>query len=611
MVLKPDHPKFTVLMANKAYLEATSTTEADLLGIGILEAFPENPGDTATGNVNTLRNALIECLTAKRQTVLPSQRYDIPIRGSSEFETRYWQASNSPIINDDGEVEFIIHIAIDITGAFQLARQERVAFEVAETRRKELHSLFMQAPGAICILRGPEFIFELVNPNYQQIFPGRNLLGKPVLEALPEFKEQKIYQVLKTVYDTGQVYEGNEILTQISRHEGSTPENIYWNFIYQPRYDAENKIDGIIVFAYEVTDLVIARQNIQKNEERLKLAVENAAAGVFDTDLKTGKSIVSLLHSQTFGYDTLQQDWSFERLLEHVIPEDQELAKAGYLQVRTEGALDTVLRIRRLDGALRWISIIGRVHYDSKGEPERIIGTTTDVTDKMEIQRQKDEFISTVSHELKTPVTSIKAYAQVLKKTLGGTENAQNLHFLERMQVQVDRLQFLIQSLLDITRIESGKLTLQPELFAMDKFLVEIVGDLQLITTTHKLIITESSPVQVFADQTRISQVLTNLITNAIKYSPLADKVNISLKQENSVMICCIQDFGVGIPEQEKPYVFGRFHQAEQLNKDSGMSLGLGLYISKEIVNREGGDIWFESEIGKGTTFCFSLPSCI
>ena len=176
------------------------------------------------------------------------------------------------------------------------------------------------------------------------------------------------------------------------------------------------------------------------------------------------------------------------------------------------------------------------------------------------------------------------------------------------MELQIGRLEALIRNLLEVTRIESRKLLLHPEQLRLDSFVKEIISELQVIISTHQLIITDNEVPFLIADPIRLTQVITNLVTNAVKYSPKAKEVQIAIKENNGSIICAIKDFGIGIPIKEQPLIFERFHQATHNNSNTGLSLGLGLYISKEIIVQAGGKIWVESEPGQGSTFYFSLP---
>lgn len=231
-----------------------------------------------------------------------------------------------------------------------------------------------------------------------------------------------------------------------------------------------------------------------------------------------------------------------------------------------------------------------------------------DITKQQELQKQKDEFISTVSHELKTPVTSIKAYAQLLSKSFPKDKTTPEAHFLDRMNLQVQRLELLIQDLLDVTRLDAGKFDLKVEVFDMAEITAELIQDLQLIIPSHTLTVNENVQAVIKADKGRIIQVITNLITNAVKYSPEAEQVTISSKTTGDFLIFSVADKGVGIAENQKEFLFDRFHQIQRANVGTGYNLGLGLYISREIITKLGGEIWLDSELNKGSTFYFSLP---
>ena len=270
---------------------------------------------------------------------------------------------------------------------------------------------------------------------------------------------------------------------------------------------------------------------------------------------------------------------------------------------RTEYQTD--YRIVFKDGSVRWLTALGIPRYAANGSYIGFVGSCTDITRQKHLELQKDEFISTVSHELKTPITSIKAYEALI--TRSQTVNDVKVQgFLSRMRVQINRLDTLVQDLLDISRIESGKLTFKDAEIEINIMLAELVNDLQLVFPSHRLIIIENHICKINADRNRLIQLVTNLIDNAVKYSPKADKVYISLICDNESLTCSIKDFGKGIYKEQQPYVFDRFYQVNDVYKSPG--LGIGLYLCREIVKRQNGAIWFDSLPGEGSTFYFKLP---
>ena len=229
--------------------------------------------------------------------------------------------------------------------------------------------------------------------------------------------------------------------------------------------------------------------------------------------------------------------------------------------------------------------------------------------EKLKIQQQqKDEFIGVASHELKTPVTSIKAYTQVLQKMLEKRGDIKEAEMIGRMDAQINRLTSLIGDLLDVTKINSGKLQFNYGEFDFNQMVKDLIEDLQRTTQKHTLIEKYADVGIVYGDKERLGQVITNLVTNAIKYSPHTDEIIISTSLKDDEVRLCVQDFGIGISKDKVDRVFEQFYRVSGDMQHTFPGLGLGLYISSEIIKREGGRIWVTSTEGKGSTFCFSLP---
>ncbi|MDE2590548.1 MAG: PAS domain-containing protein [Patescibacteria group bacterium] len=231
--------------------------------------------------------------------------------------------------------------------------------------------------------------------------------------------------------------------------------------------------------------------------------------------------------------------------------------------------------------------------------------TISDITRQKKLEQQKDDFIAMASHELKTPITSIKVFTQVLGKHFKDKKDSESQRILQKMDKNLDKLDELVRLLLDVSRIEQGKLQTKPEKFFVRELVEDIIEDIQPITR-HKLILDWRTTLYVYADKERIRQVLVNLITNAIKYSPHADKIIMRSKKNRNFVEISVEDFGIGISKKEQNKIFGRFYQADSNNTYPG--LGLGLYISQQIIKLNGGKMWVKSEEGKGSTFYFRLP---
>jgi signal transduction histidine kinase len=225
-----------------------------------------------------------------------------------------------------------------------------------------------------------------------------------------------------------------------------------------------------------------------------------------------------------------------------------------------------------------------------------------------ELEAKRNEFISMVVHELKTPLTSLKSAAQLLQKQSAKAGNEQMMRLTTRMDAQINRLTGLIDDFLDVTRITTGKLHFHEEFFAFDELVVEIVEELQPLTEQQELIIEGKSAATVWGDRMRIGQVITNLLTNAMKYAPRTDRILVKIEADADKITLRVQDFGPGIPKEFQAKIFDPFYRVERKEQKGTSGLGLGLHIAEEIIRRHKGEIWIESEEGKGTTFCFTLP---
>lgn len=222
--------------------------------------------------------------------------------------------------------------------------------------------------------------------------------------------------------------------------------------------------------------------------------------------------------------------------------------------------------------------------------------------------KKKDEFISIASHELKTPLTSIKATMQVLAKHEFDNEKDRKIHpFVIRANKQVKRLSEIVDNLLDVGRLSQEKVQLNNSHFLLYEAIIDCTTEIFSVVKTHQLEIAGEHHIEVFADKFRIEQVVVNLVSNAIKYSPQANKVLIDIQKQDGEVKISVRDFGIGIPAEHMPYLFGRYYRAHETSK-AFSGIGLGLYISYELIKRHNGDMGVNSEEGKGSTFWFTLP---
>jgi PAS domain S-box-containing protein len=372
----------------------------------------------------------------------------------------------------------------------------------------------------------------------------------------------------------------------------------------------KDKKNALILLAIEdITEHRFSEQRLRESAEKFRLLIENA----FDIITILSEEGVIIYESESIskilGYSPHERVGKKIFTDPIVHPEDLNTKKAAFQRALDdpEKIVRTEFRLQHKNGSYRDIEAV-YLNLISNPRIEGVVATYHDITDRKKVEKQKEEFVSIASHELKTPVTSLKAYAQILEDNFIKAKDKKSADLLEKMNKQVDRLTTLITDLLDFTRIQGEKLKLREENYNINELISEVVEEMQRTTKIHKIVTKLDRSVQMWGDRYRTGQVLTNLLSNAIKYSPHAKKIIVSSKLEKNLVRVCVQDFGLGIKKEVLDKVFERFFRVSESKLNTFPGLGLGLYIADEIIKRQGGTINVKSTDGKGSTFCFTLP---
>lgn len=297
-------------------------------------------------------------------------------------------------------------------------------------------------------------------------------------------------------------------------------------------------------------------------------------------------------------YDLGNRQWNIPKLrvlLEEILPEKNTIE-------------DFVVEHDFKDIGQKTMLLNARTLRQGPDKTSLILLAIEDITERKQLEQQKDEFISIASHELKTPITSVKAYAQILGQRFRKADDAKSVELVGKMDMQLDKLTSLIGDLLDVTKIEAGRIQFNESAFDFNELISATVEELQRTTRKHTFIKELESSITVIGDHDRIGQVITNFITNAIKYSPQADKIIVKTTTNNGNVTLSVQDFGLGLTKDDQARVFERFYRVSGSDQNTYPGLGLGLYISSEIIKRHKGRVWVEDKKIDGSTFCFSLP---
>jgi PAS domain S-box-containing protein len=380
--------------------------------------------------------------------------------------------------------------------------------------------------------------------------------------------------------------------------------------------------DGRLLYALGIVEDVNARKQAEiacsQSEERLRLAVEAGRMGVWDWWLGTGLVLWNECHYGLLGYRVGEVQPTYEVFRSRVHPDDlarlertHETAMRDHTEYRCEH------RVVWPDGSEHWLESLGRFHYDERGKPERMYGVLIDTTEKKrteqvlrESDRRKDEFLAMLAHELRNPIAAIGCALELIRyKGIDDDDVGWGLDVVDR---QVEHLSRLIDDLLDISRITRGKVELRKEHIDVRdviRLAVEAVRPL-IVAKKHELIVsTPNVPLDVLADQTRLEQVVGNLLSNAAKYTDEGGKIVVEASVEGDKVVIRVNDSGIGIPPQMLSQIFDLFTQVDTSLDRSQGGLGIGLTLVRTLVEMHGGSVSAASEgPGKGSEFTIRLP---
>ncbi|WP_431294571.1 PAS domain-containing sensor histidine kinase [Pedobacter sp. P26] len=584
--------KMVIKVANKAILKAWGRDNS-VIGQELAIALPELKDQPFLGILEEVRQTGIAYETKEDRVLLIN---------NGVLQTFYFDFIYKPLKDDNGQVWGIVNNATNVT-ELVIARLKIKASE--ELFRK----MIQDAPVAIGILRGENFIIEQANADLLKLWgKTEEVIGLRLIDGLPELKGQPFPDLLTQVYQTGVPHYGYETMARIERD--GVLQDYYFNFVYDPIRDQHNVVTGIMIVANEITSLVHSRMEMAKSEERFRnlLLDTPMATGYYETE----DIIISLANDEMLRF------WGKDKSvigkpMEEAIPELKgqpfidilkEVYRTGipYHADQQEALLPVNGKLEKV-----WFNFTYKPLRNAEGEVYAILHAAMDVTKQVQLQQQKDEFLGIASHELKTPVTSIKAYAQVMERMIRNDGDEKKADMVRKMDLQLNRLTGLIGDLLDVTKIQSGKMTFNPTKFDFDEVVREIVDEMQHITSKHYIKTDLNSNAMVYVDRERIGQVITNFLSNAIKYSTDANQIDVSTYVLNAEVILCVRDYGIGISKELQHLVFDQFYRVSGSLQHTYPGLGLGLYISAEIIKNERGRIWVESEEGQGASFCFAL----
>jgi signal transduction histidine kinase/CheY-like chemotaxis protein len=544
----------------------------------------------------------------------------VPIIRHGALQDVYWTYGYSPI--DEPEfphgVGGVLVICTETTE--QVLAKQRLSAE-----RERFVQLFDQAPTFLAVLRGPDHVIELANPEYLRLVGHRAVVGRKVADALPDAVEQGYLAILDEVYRTGKPFSANSsrYAVQVSP-EGPVDER-HVDFVYQPITGRDGSISGILVQGVDVSLRAEADRALALDRARLDYATRLSGIGFWYCDLPF----------EELEWDERVKDHFFFAASARITIDDFYARLHEEDRTPTRDAIDASIRNRTpydivyrtvhpTTGAIKWIRALGGTDYASDGTPTHFDGVTVDVSaqklDQQQLSmlnhqlreqdRRKDEFLATLSHELRNPLAPIRTAAKIIASPqLAPTQLQRAQTIIER---QVTHMALLLDDLLDIARITQGKLRLKKERVALSDVMdaaIEAARPRLDGKNHHLSVALPAEAVSLDADPVRLAQILSNLLINAAKYSNPGSHIEVRAAHQAETLSVSVKDDGIGLAPESIEGIFEMFSQIEEVEGRSEGGLGIGLALVKGLAELHGGAVEASSAgLGQGSEFTVHLP---
>jgi len=554
VILKANVPYFTILDYNEAYELATHHTGTDIRGKSLWEVF--DPGVAVGEGATVLPNALTRAVVNRETVYMPPFHYDIFSDTTGRMETSWW------------ELEIVYIAATDKNPACLLTTTYNITDKIISKQSMNEG-----------LLRELDMGKELAVIN----------------EELSAANEELASANEEITVSNEELNASNEELAMLNDELGMmNAELMHTQLNLQSLYkELEQRVEE-------------RTRELAESELQFRQLAESIIQMVWITDEKGIPLYYNQRWSDFAGHldpEHGEEDWY--RVFH---PDDADRVRKVWLHsLETGEPYELEYRLKNLRGEYIWILGRAAPYYDKDGNISRWFGTCTDIHEMKMAEAKKDDFISIASHELKTPVTSLKASLQLLNKYKNADDEKKIIPALvDQACRSSDRVSRLIDDLLNVSKLNQGQLHLNKKCFRLADIIEECCRYVQL-AGEHRIVISGNKDVEVYADAGRIDQVLVNLINNAVKYSAADQEIRVHIEKKEHTVQVSVTDLGQGIPQAKLPHLFDRYYKVDEKGTQYS-GLGLGLYISAEIIRRHDGEIGVISELERGSTFWFALP---
>jgi len=476
--------------------------------------------------------------------------------------------------------------------------------------------IFEKSPGSLLVKADKsQFTIVAVSDSYLKVTATTReaILGKGFFEVFPDNElqvkdESGARNVFTRVVETGEKIDVHRYRYDIYNSETKSLEVHYWSCSNVPILGSDQKIAYILNTVSDITEEVRAKEAAVESTNRLQMATDATGLATWDLNLKTQVFITSPRMAEIFGHSA-DTSLTLTELRSQIATEDMEhIIRRSYIKALTTGEYYYEVKIKWPDQSVHWIKTQGIIIFDNDKHPLRMLGTILDITENKRDEIRKNDFIAMASHELKTPLTSLKAYVQLLAKKLAKANDPFIDNALAKADNQVNKMSDLIYAFLDLSRLESGKLHITKQPFDINKLIADTIAETNLLSYSHHINFKPKGVIMVNADMEKIGQVINNFLNNAIKYSPKENPINVSCKIIDNNVQVAVSDKGIGIKQRDQEKLFQRFYRVDNDRIKNISGFGIGLYLSSEIIQHHKGKIGVESKEDEGSTFYFTLP---
>lgn len=602
--------------ANEAMLRLWGK-ESSVIGKTVREALPELEGQP-------FHQQLHDVYVTGETYEGKEDRGDLVVDG--KLQTFYFNFSYKALRDIDGKIYGILNMAMDVTEQVQAKKH-------LEESEQNFINLIMQAPVGICLIKGADLMVELANDNYLKLVDRKreNFVHRKLLEGLPEIADQGFDELLRNVMKTGEVYHGHEQPVVLVRN--GQKEVIYVNFVYEPLF-TDGRSDRILVTAVDITTQVEARRLIEIAEERARMAIDAADFGTFEHNFESNQLIFS---DRSFELFETADGSTIESFVANIHPADKKVREEAHRVARETGVLDYEVRIVKKDKSFRWVAAQGKLYCNEKGEPARLLGILSDVTERKALEEELErrvkqrtnelvtinnelqQFAYLASHDLQEPLRKIQVFAGLIPKELPGI-NEKAKEYLQKVTASASRMSILINNLLEFSQISNISSQFKP--VDLNLVMSKIEEDFELLIKEKKASISHMQLPVIEAVPLQMNQLFYNLMSNALKFSKAGapPQVNIHVAKMTPEQVAAnptlhanltyyhlqFIDKGIGFRQEAADKIFTIFQRLHA--KDAYSGTGIGLALCKKIVLNHKGIIYATSAEGEGSVFHIILP---